>query len=617
MSTQTRYRDGVAAPNLRIVRRPKNGSRKSLVAASQLLDDPAKSFKASVIRSTAGDWQELAWEMLDQVGELRYYVAWRSNSASRVRLIASELDPETGLPTGECENPRVRQIVASIAGGPLGQGQLLKRNTECLTVPGEVWIAILAGDIVGKDSWYALTRDEIKRTGETVELLLPDGSTHEVRPGSDTMFRIWNPHPRKAWEADSPVRATMDSLREIVRTTKTINNASKSRLIGNGVVFVPQEMSLPQSDGPAAVGSAEVSGTPAVQALQELLFQVAQTAIEDEDSMAALIPMFAAVPGDQVKNVSHLKFDNEVTKIAIETRNDAIARLAMGLDVSPERLLGLGKNSNHWTAWNITEEDVRLHILPAVETFCSALTEQVLTVLLARENIDPTKYVIWHDATELTVDPDKTDEATGAADRGAISLAAYRDFLGLGADSGYDLSTEEGWAEWARDRVSMKPELLKDLLPLLPELADIAEDLKPAPPPQLVPGQPQNELPPGEQPGQEGPPPEPSSAAPVRQAASLTPQNAVVELMVNRALELAGKRRRTRADYDRLRDVPMHETHRFMAPASPEDVPALIRGWDSALEADVMERLGVNTDDLRAVVRRRVLDELTRQVVDA
>lgn len=611
----------MAAPNLRVVRRPKNGSRKSLVAASQLLQDPAKSFKASVIRSSAGDWQELAWEMLDQVGELRYYVAWRSNSCSRVRLIASELDPETGLPTGECANARVRQIVAAIAGGPLGQGQLIKRSAECLTVPGELWIAILAGDIVGKDSWYALTRDEIKRTGETVELLLPDGTTHEVSPGRDTMFRIWNPHPRKAWEADSPVRATMDSLREIVRTTKTINNASKSRLIGNGVVFVPQEMSLPTSEGPVAAGSlgTEVSGTPAVQALQELLFQVAQTAIEDEDSMAALIPMFAAVPGEQVKNVSHLKFDNEVTKVAIDTRNDAIARLAMGLDVSPERLLGLGKNSNHWTAWNITEEDVRLHILPAVETFCSALTDQVLVNLLTLEGIDPSKYVIWHDATELTTDPDKTDEATGAADRGAISLAAYRDFLGLGADSGYDLTTEEGWTEWARDRVSMKPELLKDLAPLIPELESVMDQLKPPPPPQLVPGQPQNELPPG----QEAPPQEPPDAnpsgqpSPVRQAASLTPQNAVVELMVNRALELAGKRRRTRSDYDRLRDVPMHETHRFMTPASPEDVPALIRGWDSALEADVMERLGVNTDDLRAVVRRRVLEELTRQVVDA
>lgn len=155
------------------------------------------------------------------------------------------------------------------------------------------------------------------------------------------MFRVWNPHPRRAYDADSPVRASMDSLNEIVRTTKTISNASKSRAIGNGVVFVPHEMSLPAANSPITEDgfSASLTGTPAVQQLQELLFQVAQTAYDDEDSMAALIPMFAGVPGDQVKNVSHLKFDNSVTDIAIKTRNDAIARLAMEADVSPERLL--------------------------------------------------------------------------------------------------------------------------------------------------------------------------------------------------------------------------------------------------------------------------------------
>ena len=93
----------MAAPHLRVVRRPKAG-RKTLTAASQYLDDPAKSFKASIMKSSTGDWQDRAWDMLDHVGELRYYVAWRANSCSRVRLVASELDPDTGLPTVECGN---------------------------------------------------------------------------------------------------------------------------------------------------------------------------------------------------------------------------------------------------------------------------------------------------------------------------------------------------------------------------------------------------------------------------------------------------------------------------------------------------------------------------------
>lgn len=588
----------MAAAHLRVVRRVKGASRPSLTAASQVLEDPASSFRSTVVGSQRATWQDAAWDMLDAVGELRYYVAWRSSSCSRVRLIASELDPDTGLPTGECENQRVSDIVKAIAGGTLGQTQLLKRSVEGLTVPGEVWVAII-GD-VGAETWLVLSRSEIKSKGRTVEIVLPSGAKYEVVPGKDTLFRVWNPHPRVASEADSPVRAAMDSLREIVRTTKTISNASKSRLIGNGVVFVPQEMSLPQTNTVGAYESDSVTGTPAVQQLQELLFQVAQTAYEDEDSMAALIPMFATVPGEQVKNVSHLKFDNSVTDIAIKTRNDAIARLAMGLDVSPERLLGIGATTNHWSAWAIGEEDVRLHIIPPVETMCSALTDHVLADVLRREGIDPAGYVVWHDAAALTADPDLTTSATNAFDRGVITADAYREFLGLG-DTGYDLTSMEGWAEWAKDRVSVDPTLLKTLAPLIDQLSAVEAISAPAVPP------PAPESPPAIE---QNPQQEPQAQQPV------AARTAVVELMVSRALELAGKRRRTRADYDRLRDVPMHETHRYMEAVPAVAVPDLIRGWDSAIDASTVERLGFHADDLHRDVRRRVTVELTRPVLD-
>jgi hypothetical protein len=554
------------------------------------------------------DWQTAAWDMLDVVGELRYYVAWRSNSCSRVRMVASELG-EDGLPTGECANDRVNDIVKAIAGGTLGQGQLIKRSVECLTVPGELWVAIIADG--ERDIWLVLTRDEIKRSGQSVSVTLPDGTVHEIQTGNDTMFRVWNPHPRRAVDADSPVRASMDSLNEIVRTTKTISNASKSRLIGNGVVFVPHEMSLPAANSPITDSgfSASLTGTPAVQQLQELLFQVAQTAYDDEDSMAALIPMFAGVPGDQVKNVSHLKFDNSVTDIAIKTRNDAIARLAMGLDVSPERLLGLGKNSNHWTAWSIGEEDVKLHIIPPVEVVCSALTDQVLGPMLEREGIDPALYVVWHDASALTADPDLSAAATNAFDRGVITADAYREFLNLG-DTGYDLNTITGWQQWAQDRVSVDPKLLPELMPLLDTINGVVEIAAPAP--ALPASEPEPTL--TQKP--QAPPAEPTNetvddTAATRSVAEL----AVIEVMVGRALELAGKRRRTRADYERLRDVPMHETHRFMDPVGDTDIPDLIRGWDTALEEDTLARLNLDTDYIRSAVKAAVRRELTRPVV--
>lgn len=565
------------------------------------------------------------------VGELRYYVGWRSNSCSRVRLVASELD-EVGLPTGKTDNPRVNEIVKAIGGGTqLGAGQLIKRAVECLTIPGETWIAILAPDD-DVEQWLAFSRDEIKRKGETVTVELPTGEDYELRKGRDVIFRVWNSHPRYAKDADSPVRSCLAALSEIVRTTKTIANASKSRLIGNGIVFVPQEMSLPMASSPYSANKPDgsmspppmgVTGLPAVQELQDLLFNVAKVAYEDDESFAAMIPIFASVPGEMIGKVNHLKFDNEITDTNIKLRNDAIARLAMGLDVNPERLLGLGSSTNHWSAWQIGDTDVQLHIAPVMETVCQAITDQVFRKVLISEGIDPSGYVVWYDTSQLTADPDKTSVATDAFDRGAINAAAYRQFLNLGDDAGYDLSNLEGWRVWAQDQVSKDPTLFGQLLPLLDDKVQSAVPvIEPAP------DSGQNRLPPAD-PGQNKKADDTNNGKSPKTADNKPGENqgkrgrkqdvasrAIVEVMVSRALELAGKRRRNRSNVDRLRGLKPQHFHRVMEPVSDADVDELIKGWDDALESDTLALLSMDIDDVRDEVRREVRRQLTAQIIN-
>ena len=620
----------MAASTLRVVRRPKGSPRRALTAASQLIEDPGKSLRTAVGSVGRNDWQTECWDMLDAVGELRYYTSWRANSCSRVRLVASEIN-EDGLPTGDiaednAEGQRVADIVQAIAGGPLGQAQLVKRAAECLTIPGEHWVVILVRD--DGEHWLAITKDEWKsKAGGGAEIEMPDGTKHDFVKGTDRMFRVWNPRPRRAKEPDSPVRACLDPLREIVRTSKKIKNASKSRLIGNGVVFLPQEMSLPSANSPVPEDQLELPGAPvpvvtgvsAADQLSNLLYNVASVAIEDEDSQAAFIPILATVPGEFLEKVQHLRFGNEVTEVEIKTRNDAIARLAMGLDVSPERLLGLGANSNHWSAWHIGDEDVQLHIKPVMETLCAAINDQVLKAMLVREGIDPAKYVLWYDASQLTADPDKTDEATEAHDRGAITSEAYRKYLGLGDDSGYDLTTMEGCQLWARDAVAKNPELIVTLLPLLDASVQALDFPQPTALPPVANGAP-------EDPGVGGPRSTIESEPDTednQQAAAVQPTPAELilaeRLLVTRALELAGKRRVNTNDRGlkaRLAGVAAHDYHRFMPPVADAEIPRLINGWDTALEDDVIARLGVDTEGLREAVRRQVRRELTRPVVD-
>jgi hypothetical protein len=580
-------------------------------------------------------WQTEAWKLLDAVGELRYYVGWRSNACSKVKIIASELD-EQGDPTGECSNARVNEIASKIAGNQHGRAQLIRRLVECLSVPGEAWVAIIyppGTDPDGPGRWLALSRDEIKHKGREVTIELPEDAPDYTLSGEDSMFRIWVPHPRKAKEADSPVRAASDALYEIVRTTRKIRHADNSRLIGNGVVFVPQEMSLPMSTAPVAAdktGGApvppELSGNPAVRELADLLYAAAKTAYEDEDSFASMIPIFASVPGEKIAEIQHITFGTDVTDQAIKTRNDAIARLAMSLDVSPERLLGLGSSTNHWSAWQIGDTDVQQHIAPVMELVCQAITAQVFSQVLEAEGIDSTKYLLWYDASHLTADPDNSENATEAFDRGVITADAYREFLNLG-DTGYDLLNGgmPEWKRWAVDRISQDPSWLVQLLPLLdpalqaldfPDMKAVEEgqgsgdgsgtDNQSGPNDTNEGSDPETENKgPGYDQGKRGRPKE------------VAAHQAIVELMVSRALELAGKRRRNRANHERLRGVPLHRAHKVMGPVTDAEIPELISGWDSALEQDALALVGLDIDVVRTEVKRQVRRELTAQVVDA
>ena len=592
--------------------------------------DPQKSFKSSPMGSAAGDWQEEAWRYLELVGELAYYASWRASSASRVRFVASELGPD-GKPTGNIsdDNPeaeRVRQIVNDIGGGSAGQGQILKRGVYLLTIPGEYWAAMLVRDpsreeqadgspgtslvpsaVLGPaavpEQWYVFNRDEIKTKGEDVVLTLPDGTKHVFDPKNDIMFRVWEPHPKNATLPISAVWSNRVVLNEIVRSTATIDNAAKSRLVGNGLMFIPQEMSLPNQVAPSAlpVGASDTNAPDPAwepstsQELQDLIYEVASTAIKDPDSLAALLPIIASGPGEWIKNIQWLRPSSDIPETALKTRNEAIRRLAMGLDVAPERLLGMGENSNHWTAWLTDENDVRVHIAPPVETICAAYTQEVLRPALVEEGIDPLKYVIWHDDTDLTQDPDKKDEARDAHDRGALSSAALRAHLGFDDADGYDLTTKEGWAELAMDKASKDPTLIPLLAPLLGALVADVQAPATAPQGELEPA------PPAEEPEAEDQPEEPESVpeGETANAAAIT----VARLCVNRALELANKRRRTRTNAEVFRDIAIELAHTRMEPVPYGDVDKLIEGWSSGLSDTDLRRIGLDPSAFRALVR--------------
>lgn len=571
------------------------------IGAPAATGDPTAGFSISLPRPA--EWSEKAWEYLTRVGELSYYVNWRSNAVGRAQLVAAARDPLTGMPTSIPEDDRAGQLVANIVRdiGGNAQATILKRLAVFLSVPGDGYAAMLVRD--GVEKWYALSREEIGTSGgQKVLITLPDKTKHEFNRDADLLFRVWDPDHRRSWEPTSPVRANLDVLQEIVRATQTIDNANSSRLIGKGILFVPDEMNLPSTTAPRAERAGDQPPNPAPvtqweqassQDLQDLLFEVGTTAYKDQTSMAAMFPIVATVPGEYADKVKHLTFGTDIPETALKTREAAIRRLALGLDVSPERLLGLS-TGNHWSAWAIGEDDVRLHIVPVLEMIADAFTEFVLRPALSVIGIDPDAYVVHFDVSGLTQDPDRSAEVLQLLAVGAISHAAGRRYLGFNDEDGYDLETIDGWRELARDKAAQDITLLAQIGPLAAP-PGVVLDVAPAP----------AALPAAEQ--STAPDPVPNQSEPATEAQA----GIVVDMCVRRALELAGKRMLTRNNrYAVPQQCPAYEVHRHLVPPAPSDVARLTDGWADTLSPDMLAHAGIRPDALHRVVTARVMSEL-------
>jgi hypothetical protein len=131
-----------------------------------------------------------------------------------------------------------------------------------------------------------------------------------------------------------------------------------------------------------------------------------------------------AIPGEFIDKIKHISFSTPFDAQVRELMEDAIKRLALGLDMPPEVLTGMS-GVNHWTAWQVEETAITLHIEPNAEIVCNALTESWLRPALEAEGYDPDTAIVWYDTTDLQVPPDKSGNATAAYDRLQMSAASY------------------------------------------------------------------------------------------------------------------------------------------------------------------------------------------------
>lgn len=563
-----------------------------LAAASQIpLDGTGwKTFKL-------GDekWQKDAWYHYDINGDLSFLANWVGKACSRARLYLAEVDAN-GRPGKEVDDPNLQVIAETMFGSPAAKAEAQRLMGIHLFVPGESYIVAESADNADDDRWYVVSTSDIRRQGEKViEVKRPQqygGGWYALKEGTDLLIRCWTPHPRAYDQANSGVRAGLIPLREIEQLTKFEFAEIDSRLAGAGILLVPDEMTFPT---PAGV-------KPDATALAKQLTETMSTALANRESPASLVPIIIQVPGDLVDKIKHLTFANLLSPELADRMDRAVNRLARALETEPEILTGKA-DMNHWSAWQVDESTISIHVAPYLSRMCDALTAGYVRTALQILGQDPDRYVLWYDTSALTVEPDRQKDGMEMWDKGLISDAAARK-AGSWAE-GDEPDDEEFQRRYAQELVKLDPSKI--------EWPDIRKAIGRGienwqPPEQPAEGADQPNTPAGaakpDTAGGGAPNPDNVRGLPTaaergqmpdrresRQAAAL---RVGAHMAVQRALELAGKRLLTRQNRDRYRDVPPHELHTRIRVGDPTRVEGLLASADGpavdlAMVADAAE----------------------------
>jgi hypothetical protein len=189
--------------------------------------------------------------------------------------------------------------------------------------------------------------------------------------------------------------------------------------------------------------------------------EIAATAIQNPGTASAVVPLPIKVPAEYVDKIKHIDFTLQLDEKILDKRESAIKGLATMLNMPAEVLLGMG-DVNHWGQWMLEESALKTHIAPEAEIICQAVTSGYLQPRLKASGVeDWAHWVAWYDMSELTLRPDRSDDAVALYDRLEINGAALR------RETGFDESDKPTDEE-------LKEQALKIIIKTLPSGAGSA-----------------------------------------------------------------------------------------------------------------------------------------------
>lgn len=382
-------------------------------------------------------WQDRVFEYRKMIGEVRESAEFFGRNLGRVHLLIQELDKD-GEWVEAADGPAVEALAR--LQGPAGNADAIKSQYgELHFLVGEGYLFGYREQGADDEVWEYLSTSEIKfeRTSDgprlkrrprrdtksTDEQTWPIATDLPLPEGQAIALRLWNPDPEFSDEADAPMQAVLDVCEELVALPRAVRNRARSRLSA-GVLAIPDDITEQPVEGHEGMDE-----DPDQDVFLTNMIEAFQTAIRDEDSVAAFVPLLLRANGESLEHIKHIKFvDPAQAYPETEREVHAIRRFAQGVSLPVEVVTGVGQ-SNHWSAWQIDEAKWTAHLEPVCVQMVADITSAYIRPQLAPDQARRTR--VWYDDAGLVTKPDRAGDAQQAHDRMVISDEALRVAMGF------------------------------------------------------------------------------------------------------------------------------------------------------------------------------------------
>lgn len=397
-----------------------------------------KKTDTETLRRLVQPWQLRSYGYYDTIPEIKFAAQFYSRMLSPLRLFAAT---NIGGEVEEIDDPKIVEQVERIQDPGGGRSSLLGSYGRQMFLGGESLLTVTTDKESGDEQWEMLSPLELRMGPDGNYLRLkapqlapemlrdaPDDAFQPMGEGEAVVYRLYRRHPAYSLLPDSTMQAVLDVCEELVLLSRDIRSRTRQRITSAGILLVNGEVTSVTNSISGDADDANPDEDPFLRDLTD----AAVAAIQDEASPSSVVPIIVRVDAGDDKGgldnvMKHIQFVDPNALHLPGQRKEAIERLAIGLDMPPEVLTGLG-GMNHWSGWMVDEQSWKQHGQPVAQQLVDDLTAAFFRPTLEKEEIPNWQdYVIGFDPAAVVSHPDQGKDAKDLHDRGAIGDQALRE----------------------------------------------------------------------------------------------------------------------------------------------------------------------------------------------